>query len=75
MTVAPKCDRMTATGQDTDDNNNLKNLIKLNKNNNSNVQIYKMDNMQNSTNTIYKIDNSVCSGMLGANLKCNKYVC
>ncbi len=36
-----------------------------------------MDNMQNSTNTIYKIDkidNSVCTGMLGANLKCNKYV-
>ncbi len=31
--------------------------------------------MQNSTNTIYKIDNSVCTGMLGANLKCNKYVC
>ncbi len=33
-----------------------------------------MDNMQNSTNAIYKIDNSVCTGMLSANLRCNKYV-
>ncbi len=61
VTVAPQCDRMTATGQDTDNKKN-------------NGQIYKMDNMQNSTNTIYKIDNSVCTGMLGVNLKCNKYV-
>ncbi len=49
VTVAPQCDRMTATGQDTDNKKN-------------NVQIYKMDN-------------SVCTGMLDANLKCNKYVC
>ncbi len=35
----------------------------------------KLDNMQNSTNTIYKIDNLICTGMLGANLKCNKYAC
>ncbi len=62
MTVAPPCDRMTATGQDTDNTKN-------------NVKIYKMDNMQYSTNTIYKIDNSVCTCMLGANLKFNKYVC
>ncbi len=48
-------------GQDTDNKKN-------------NGQIYKMDNMQNSTNTIYKIDNSVCTVMLGVNLKCNKYV-
>ncbi len=59
--VASQCDRMTATGQDTDNKKN-------------NGQIYKMDNMQNSTNTIYKIDNSVCTVMLGVNLKCNKYV-
>ncbi len=62
MTVAPQCDKMTATGQDTDNKKTI-------------VQIYEMDNMQNSTNTIYKIDNSVCTGMLSANLKCNKYVC
>ncbi len=37
--------------------------------------VYKTDNVQNSTKTIYKIDNLVCTGMLGANLKCNKYVC
>ncbi len=37
--------------------------------------IYKIDNVQNSTNTIYKIDSLVCTGMLGANLKFNKYVC
>ncbi len=62
VTVAPQCDKMTATGQDTDNKKTI-------------VQIYEMDNMQNSTNTIYKIDNSVCTGMLSANLKCNKYVC
>ncbi len=39
------------------------------------IIIYKIDDVQNSTNTVYKIDNLVCTGMLGANLKCNKYVC
>ncbi len=62
MTEAPQCDRMTVTRQDTDNKNN-------------NIQIYKIDNVQNSTNTICKIDNLVCTGMLGANLKCNKYMC
>ncbi len=62
MTEAPQCDRMKATGQDTDNKNN-------------NKQIDKIDNVQNITNTIYKIDNLVCTGMLGANLKCNKYAC
>ncbi len=54
VTVAPQFDRMTVTGQDTD---NKKIMYKYTK------------------WTIYKIDNSVCTGMLGANLKCNKYVC
>ncbi len=62
MTEAPQCNRMTVTRQDTDNTNN-------------NIQIYKIDNVQNITNTIYKIDNLVCTSMLGANLKCNKYVC
>ncbi len=61
MTETPQCNRMTVR-QDTDNNNN-------------NIQIYKMDNEQNSTNTIYKIDNLVCTGILGANVKCNEYVC
>ncbi len=51
VTVAPQCNRMTATGQDTDNKKN-------------NVQIYKMDNIQNRQ-----------FSMLGANLKCSKYVC
>ncbi len=62
MTEAPQCNRMNVTRQDTDNTNN-------------NIQIYKIDNVQNSTSTVYKIDNLVCTGMLGANLKCNKYVC
>ncbi len=58
VTEAPQCNRMTATGQDTDN----KKIID------------KIDNVQNSTNTIYKIDNVVCTGMLGANLKCNMLI-
>ncbi len=37
--------------------------------------IYKLDIVKNYTNTIYKLDNLLCTGLLGANLKCNKYVC
>ncbi len=57
-----KIGRMAVTRQDTDNKNNT-------------IQIYKIDNVQNSTNPIYKIDNLVCTGILGAYLKCNKYVC
>ncbi len=35
--------------------------------------IYKLDIVKNCTNTIYNLDNLVCTGMLGANLKCNNY--
>ncbi len=38
------------------------------------ITIYKINNVQNSTNTVYKIDNLVCTGMLGADLKCNMCV-
>ncbi len=57
VTEAPQCNRMTATGQDTDNKKN-------------NIQIYKIDNVQNSKNTIYNIDNYVCTFMICANLKC-----
>ncbi len=61
VTEAPQCNRMTATGQDTDN----KRII-------YNIQI---GNVQNSKNTIYNIDNYVCTGLICANLKCkNKYV-
>ncbi len=43
MTEAPQCNRMTATGQDTDDERII-----------TNIQI---GNVQNSKNTIYNIDN------------------
>ncbi len=36
--------------------------------------IYKLDIVKNYTNTIYKLDNLLCTGLLGANLKCNKCV-
>ncbi len=59
VTEAPQCNRMTATGQDTD---------------NKNTQIYKIENVQNSKNRIYNIEKYVFTGMICANLK-YKQVC
>ncbi len=56
VTEALQCNRMTATGQDTDNKKN-------------NIQIYKIDNVQNIKNTMYNIDNYVCTAMICANLK------
>ncbi len=53
VTEAPQCNRMTATGQDTDN----KRII-------YNIQI---GNVQNSKNTIYNIDNYVYTGLICAN--------
>ncbi len=57
VTESPQCNRMTTTGQGTDNKKN-------------DIQIYKIENVQNSKNTIYNIDNYVCIGMICANLKC-----
>ncbi len=46
VTEAPQCNKMTATGQVTDNKNNKK---------------YTIGNVQKSKNTIYNIDNYVCT--------------
>ncbi len=46
VTEAPQCNKMTATGQVTDNTNNKK---------------YTIGNVQKSKNTIYNIDNYVCT--------------
>ncbi len=58
MTEAPRCNRMTATGQDTDSKRT--------------VYKYTIGNVQNSKNTIYNTDYYVCTGLTCANLKRKK---